>query len=173
MFEYLFPDTPHLDHLDTAFVGPRGMGLDDLVSAQHGTSINGPVEYIFKIGTSPAIKNDEGVLVPTNALKTTFISFVGSKGATDMIPIKSTFKSAAVGEFSAIAKDVGSVKAIKLAEPFSKNAQWRPTTVEVNRIGPSGAKDAPSKPDGWVGFDVNRVVKEPVTIMARGPATGT
>jgi hypothetical protein len=173
MFEFFLSHTAHLGHLDTSFVGPRGMGLDDPITAQHGTSINGPVEYVFKIGTSPAMKNDEGVLVPTNALKTTFISFLGSKGATDMIPIKSTFKSAAVGEFSAIAKDVGPVKAIKLSEPFSKNAQWRPTTVEVNRIGPSGAKDALSKPDGWVGFDVNRVVKEPVTIMARGPASGT
>lgn len=87
-----------------------------------------------------------------------------------MIPLKASFKSGSLGEFSTLAKDVGQVKGIKLAEPFSRGATWLPTTVEVNRIGASAAKGAPGRPDGWVTLNVNKIVKGPVTVMASGVA---
>ena len=174
MFEYLFsPSTSEHLHIHTAFptdtIPPvRGLGLDEGSNGSPQPPIDGPVEYILKIATSPAIKNADNVLVQTNASEPTFISLIGGKGATSMIPLKASFKSGSLGEFSTIAKDVGPVKGIKLAEPFGRAATWTPTTVEVNRMGASGAKGAASRPDGWVTFNVNRIVKGPVTIMASG-----
>jgi len=167
MFEHLFSWWDH--HSDSAF-NVRGLGLDDPPAGTPAPAMDGPVEYIFKIGVSPAIKNAEGILVPTSANGPTFISLGGPKGETGMIPIKHTFKAGAVGEYATFAKDVGAVKTIKLAEPFSKASTWRPTTVEVNRLGPSARENISSKPDGWVKFDVNRVIKDPVTIVASGGA---
>lgn len=162
-------------HIHTSFPNElpppvRGLGLDEGSSGSPLAPIDGPVEYILKIATSPAIKNADNILIPTNASEPTFISMIGTKGETSMIPLKSSFKSGSLGEFSTLAKDVGQVKGIKLAEPFSRGATWLPTTVEVNRIGASAAKGAPGRPDGWVTFNVNRIVKGPVTVMASGVA---
>ena len=167
MLDHLFSWWSH--HDATSF-NVRGLGLDDPPPEVPLPSIDGPVEYIFKISVSPAIKNGEGILVPTGAKGPTFISLAGPKGETGMIPIKHSFKAGAMGEYATFAKDVGTVKSIKLAEPFSKGSSWQPTSVEVNRLGPSSATGTASRPDGWVKFDVNRPIKDPVTILARGGA---
>ncbi len=167
-------DSPHtaFNHEPSAFV-VRGLGLDSSDQNTPSPGIDGPVEYIFKLGVSPSIKDENGVLVPTGTESPAFISFAGPRGHTSMIPIKSSLKAGTVGEFSAIAQDVGPIKSIKLAEPFSHKSTWRPTTVEVNRISPAVGNVIPSRPDGWVKFEVNRVVKEPVSIIARGTGSVT
>ena len=173
MFDHMWSwfSHSHSDLCFTAFPEVRGLGLDEAVQGTPSPGIHGPAEYIFKIGISPPIKNQEGILVQTGTSSPTFISFKGAKGETGMIPIKASFKEGTVGEFAAVANDVGPIKSIKIAEPFSKKFTWRPTTLEVNRISPSMGKDAPSSPDGWVKFDINRVIKEPVTIVSRGPGS--
>jgi hypothetical protein len=169
MFDHIFQWENHVSSSFPTVTPPvRGLGLDDASTGPLGSAHLGPVEYVFKLGVSPAIKNAEGILFPTGTRSPTFISFVGSRGETGMIPIKSGFKAGAIGEYSTLSKDVGPIKAIKLAEPFSRSSSWRPTTVEVNRLAPSDGNNGGNRGDGWVKFDVNKVIKEPVVIAAKG-----
>jgi hypothetical protein len=76
-----------------------------------------------------------------------------------------------MGEFSVMAKDVGNVKAIKLSDPFGTTASWKPARVDVNRIGASSNSQNPAHPDGWVTFNVAKVVREPVVISKEESGT--
>lgn len=161
----------HGHHVVTAFPHDptklvAAMGLDDSAASTPAVPIDGPVEYIFKIGVSPVTKNDDGAMLPTGTSTKPMISFIGPKGESEMIVIKHGFKSGRMGEFSVLAKDVGAVKAIKLADPVASSPSWKPTRVDVNRIGASSGKDNPSHPDGWATFNVNQAVREPVTISS-------
>ena len=143
----------------------RAMGLDDPSSASCAP-LHGPVEYIFKVDVSPPIKNGDGVITETGTRTTPMISLIGKSGKTEIIPIKVGFKSGTLGEFSAVAKDVGTISSIRVLDPLAKTATWHPKAIQVNRIGASDGKGLLSHPDGWVTFNVDKAVKEPVLVNA-------
>ena len=172
MLENIFHWLPH--HQDTAFHGEtpaslKALGLDG-PSVGSSAPIHGPVEYIFKVDVSSPLTGRDGVISQTGTRTTPMISFIGKSGQSEMIPIKVGFKSGSLTEFSAIAHDVGQVSSIKIADPLATAATWFPKSIEVSRIGASDGK-IPSHADGWVKFDVNRPVKEPVIINARTGAS--
>ena len=172
-FTHPVVESSHHDHHITYFPHKpliKALGLNDAPSLNPSPSIDGPVEYVFKVGTSEAIKNAEGILVPTGAPKSIpFISFIGDRGESEVIPVKFGMKSGQQCEFSAVAKDVGAVKAIRLSNPNPNGASWLPTSVQVNRIGPSTGKGTFSVPVGWVTFDVNKAITEP-TVISLAPS---
>jgi hypothetical protein len=167
----------HVDVLPTSFAYPKdlvpGLGLDakeDAPPPQPTPSINtgGPIEYIFKIATTAGGKDANGIYTDTSAANSTpRIQLVGDAGQSELVPIKPGLHSSKLYEFSAIAKDVGPVKAIRLSDPDGHNS-WKPEAVVVNRLPSFSGKDHPIvKPDGWVTFTVNQTVGvNPVTVAA-------
>ena len=148
-------------------VPAKAMGLDDAPMGS-SASIKGPAEYIFQIATSPPVEQN-GVMLPTGAYKTTpTIKFLGENGTTETIPIKYGIKAGHVGEFAAIAKDVGKIKSIRLENANSQGDMWHPTSVRVNRLGSLCETNLTGSPDGWITFDVNRAITEPAVF---NPAT--
>jgi hypothetical protein len=146
--------------VDSAVDSERAMGLDTALHPSPSAPILGPVEYVFKVSTSAPLEKD-GISVRTDAAHSTpFISFIGNVGETEPIRIKYGLQAGNHSEFSAIAKDVGSVKAIRLGNPDTPDT-WVPIQVALNRLGASSAPSQPTKPDGWISFKVGESIGIP------------
>lgn len=173
MLDYFFPFSS-IHHDPSIFQGEtvplvKSLGLDN-ASSGPCVPIHGPIEYVFKIHVSAPLKNGDGAIAETGTRTTPLLAFIGKAGQSEMIPIKTGFKSGSLAEFSATAKDVGQVTALKLADPFAKTQSWHPKVIEVNRLGASNAKEIASHSDGWVSFEVNRSVKEPIIVNSNAEA---
>jgi len=142
MFEDLFFGHDAVcHHVATVFAPIKdlvpGLGLDPPEGAAVRPTAamnNGPVEYIFKISTAVGGKDGNGVYMDNGAPNSTpRIQFVGNATQSEIVPIKPGMNSGKLYEFSATAKDVGPVKAIRLSDPHG-NALWKPDSVSVNRL---------------------------------------
>jgi hypothetical protein len=176
MWEFLFGHWGHDHHVVSAF-GHRellpAMGMDPPVdeSGQPEAPVvdptedvtQGPIEYIFKVETSPAAKNAEGILTTTGTPNSApLIRFIGSAGKSELVPIKLGLQSGKLYEFSAIAKDVGPIKSIEVSDPRGTGT-WTPAEIDINRIPSltSGHDQPLSKPDGWVVFKIGKPIGSP------------
>lgn len=149
----------------------KGMGLEPFsiqgISETKAGVHDGPVEFIIRVETPPPTKNSDGILVATGAPKSApTISLNGSGGSTLEFPIKYGIRSGTVYEFSALANDVGKPTSIKLSNTHLGKDTWTPNLVHVNRIPPSFDNSASTLPNGWIAFDVKRVINGPVNISS-------
>lgn len=148
------------------------MGLDESINPTPSEPILGLVEYVFKVSTSAPLAK-EGVMIPTDASHSTpTISFIGERGESPTIPISYGLKAGNHSEFATVSRDVGRLKAIRLANVDNHGDSWVPSTVSVNRIGASSSSLPSSKPDGWISFKVGRAVHRPEIFQKTTEASG-
>lgn len=181
MFENVFHSFYHdspvdtnalLHHQSASFANKElvhAMGMDikgkDVIFNANPKSVETPVEYILRVDTPVAVKNAEGVMIPTGAPNSSpSISLIGSHGKTEPVYIKHGIRSGTLNEFSIFGKNVGKVSSVELSNRHSGTDTWRPSNIHINRINASNPSHVGSAADGWVHVDANRVITDAIVL---------